>query len=454
SVLRRCAADGPVVVAVDDVQWLDRASAAALGFALRRLGAGGVRIFAAARVSGGAVSDPLGLESALRDRLSRIRLSPLTLGGLHHLIRTRLGRTLPRPTLRRIAQESGGNPLFALELARALIDAGARPGPGEPLPVPDTLGALLKRRVDRLPEAARTTLLAAAALSDPRLELIGAPDTLDAAERAGVVAVRDGRVRFSHPLLASTVYGSASRERRREVHRLLASAVEEPEERARHLALAADGPDAEVAASLEAAARDANARGAAELAWRLTPASEPRSRATRRLTLCEYVFRAGDTREARRLAEELVGSEQPGPLRARALELIARMLHVAGTAEEAAACCEEALGEAGDDVELLARVHSTLSLVSYHDFEAARRHAHASLALLERVEAPDPGVLAQALWSFVGSEFEAGHGLARDAVERALELERLAPAPHVADRVSAALGVWLKHLGEFEAARL
>src|SRR5581483_7315440 len=110
SVLRRCAADGPVVVAVDDVQWLDRASAAALGFALRRLGAGGVRIFAAARVSGGAVSDPLGLESALRDRLSRIRLSPLTLGGLPHLIRARPGRAAAGSGHAGRAAEAAGGP--------------------------------------------------------------------------------------------------------------------------------------------------------------------------------------------------------------------------------------------------------------------------------------------------------------------------------------------------------
>jgi DNA-binding CsgD family transcriptional regulator len=458
TLLRRL---GPLVVAVDDVQWLDRASASALAFALRRLEDRPLRVVVALRVDALA-TDPL----AIPGRVERLRLAPLSLSGLYHVIRAHLGQVFPRPTLQRIAQASGGNPLFALELARALVATGARPGPGEPLPVPETLATLLEARLRRLPRPSRDALAAAAALAAPDAGVVAralGPDAaaaLEAAEAAGIVTIRDERIRFDHPLLASTVYAATRAQCRRELHRALADAVEEPQERARHLALATAGEDEAVAASLAAAARDASARGApqvavdlAELAVRLTPSEEADARAERALELCEHVFRAGDTDEARRLVQTFAHEQPPGPLRARALELLARILHVAGTAAEAAACCEEALGEAGDDLELRARIHGTLALVSYHDFRVGREHSRAALDLLERLDDPDPGVLSQALWAHIGAEFESGHELPWPAVERALELERLSPAPHVADRISAALGVWLKLQGDFAGAR-
>jgi DNA-binding CsgD family transcriptional regulator len=286
----------------------------------------------------------------------------------------------------------------------------------------------------------------------------GAAAALEAAEREGLIAAHGDRLRFSHPLLASAVYSSASSTRRRELHRRLASVVADPEERARHEALGTAGPDERVAASLDAAARDADARGApevavelAELARRLTPPDETTAEAQRTLALADYVFRAGDAEEARRLLD---GSTYvAGPLRARALELAARLQHVSGTPQEAVARCEEALVEAGDDIELRARIHATAALVSWDDFNRARTHARAALDLLEALDEPDPGVLSQALMAYVEAEFYTGHGLPMEAVDRGLELEQLAPAPCVADRMSAALGVWLKYQGDFEGAR-
>src|SRR5207247_7048478 len=129
------------------------------------------------------------------------------------------------------------------------VEIGARPGPGEPLPVPETLAALMKARIQRLPAAVRDALLAAASLSSPDSRMIAealgeaATGALDVAEQAGLVVIRAHRVRFSHPLLASTVYSSASAARRRALHRRLADVVSEPEEQARHGALGAAGPD-------------------------------------------------------------------------------------------------------------------------------------------------------------------------------------------------------------------
>jgi ATP/maltotriose-dependent transcriptional regulator MalT len=464
SLLRTCAEDGCVVVAIDDLQWLDRGSATVLSFALRRLQDSPVLVLATARLERGRFDDPLQLDRALPGRVERLRVEPLSLSGVYHVLRTHAGRVFPRPTLRRIVEASGGNPLFALELARALEDVGARPGPGEALPVPRTLAALLHDRIERLPDAEREALLAAAALSSPEPSLIaaalgeGATAALEAAEREGLIAPHGDRLRFSHPLLASAVYSSASSARRRDLHRRLAGVVADPEERARHEALGTSGPDERVAASLDDAARDADVRGApevavelAELARRLTPPDDTTAQSRRTLALADYVFRAGDAEEARRLLD---GSAYvAGPLRARALELAARLQHVSGTSQAAVARCEEALAEAGDDVELRARIHATAALVSWDDFNRARRHARAALDLLENLDEPDPGVLSQALMAYVEAEFFTGRGLPMEAVERGLELERLAPAPCVSDRMSAALGVWLKYQGDFDGAR-
>ena len=458
SLLQRAAAILPVLVAIDDVQWLDVASAAVLAFALRRLASSALRVVVAARVEDDTVSDPLGLAGALPGHVTRLRVGPLTLSGLHHMIKAQLGHVFPRPVLQRISQESGGNPLFALELARALIDSGARPVPGEPLPVPHSLATLLRTRVARLSEDAREALLACACLSDPTVGLVGATG-LDEAERAGVIAIRDGRIRFTHPLVASAVHMEAAPDRRRAMHMRLAEIVPDLEEQARHLALGVEGPDEDVASHLAAAAREAGARGAphaavelAELANRLTP-PESKAGPERELELAEQRFRAGDTAEARRLLERFVDEQAPGLVRARGLELLARILHVAGTSGSAATCCEEALADAEGDERLLARLHVTLARVSYDDFERAGRHARIAFELLDALDDPDPELMVQALCAEIDRRLLTGEGLAMDLVDRALELERNAPAPDVADRVSACLGSWLKQTGDFEGAR-
>jgi DNA-binding CsgD family transcriptional regulator len=459
SLLSRAASLAPLVVAIDDVQWLDVASAAVLAFALRRLAASSVRVVLAARVTAEVVTDPLELEHNLPGRVRRLRLGPLSLSGLHHVIRDQLGQVLPRPVLQRVAEASGGNPLFAVELARALAETGARPGPGEPLPVPDTLGALMRTRLDRLSGTAREALLASACLSVPTVELVGAAG-LDEAERSGVITIDDGRVRFTHPLLASTVYSEASSEQRHAMHRRLAAAVTAPEEQARHLALGVEDADESVAARLAAAARDANVRAApqaavelAELALRLTPPGSGDVTAQRELELAEHVFRAGDTGEARRLLERFAAEQPPGNRRARALELLARVNYVTGTAAEAVACCERALEDVEDDDLLRARIHATFARVSYDDFGRGRGHARAALELLDALPDPDPAVLVHALCAEIGAAAVVGDGLDMAVVERALEVEQLAPMPDVADRVSASMGTWLKQLGDFEGAR-
>jgi AAA ATPase-like protein len=274
----------PVVVAIDDLQWLDAASARALEFASRRLELERLGILAAARVEGLDESASW-LTSALGDdRLSRIHLAPLSRDALSRLLRSRLAVTFSPATLHRLYQVSGGNPFFALEVARALQSGTAELGPGGRLQTVGEIQHLIGDRLTMLPAETTQALAAAAALPRPTVKLVGsAIDSevnlaLRPAVEAGVIELCDGQIGFAHPLLASAAYGGLEATARRSMHRRLAAIVGEAEERARHLALAAEGPDESVAAALDEAARGARARGAPEAAadlgeqaLRLTP---------------------------------------------------------------------------------------------------------------------------------------------------------------------------------------
>jgi predicted ATPase len=268
---------GPVLVAVDDVQWLDAASASVLAFALRRLEATPAAILVARRSSGDEAA-PLGLDRAFPgERLRRLRLGPLSVGATHRLLRGRLGVSFPRPTLIQLHETSGGNPFYALELGRAIGQAGARGSARGRLSVPTSLAGLVSARLAALPEDVREVLEPVALLSEPTVTIIEMVATdgatvlrrLRAAEAATVLQLDEERVRFSHPLLAARVEAELEPRRRRLLHRRLAQLVADPEQRARHLALGANGPRANVASELEAASAIAASRGASRAAAEL-----------------------------------------------------------------------------------------------------------------------------------------------------------------------------------------
>lgn len=174
--------------------------------------------------------------------------------------------------------------------------------------------------------------------------------------------------------------------------------------------------------------------------------------ARRRLEFARAVRRSGDSREAARLVDDLLGEQKSGPLRADALELRAHLHWDSGTVREAEACCAEALRHVDDVGELRVRVLVTRARVTL-DSQLLRKRALAALEALEATEEPDPRLLSEALVALAGAEFSLGRGLPQDLVERALELERVAPPPNVGDRMSAALGAWLKYSGDFDGAR-
>src|SRR3954454_13690421 len=269
-LLRVLARDAPVLVAIDDVQWLDSSSAGLVAFAARRLREEAIGLLVTRRAD---ARDPLELDRAFQEnRLEELHPAPLSLGALARLIRLRFDLHIPRPTLARVRAASGGNPMFALEFARSLDRDRPQLGP---IAIPASLKELVRARVERCPDDVRRLLSLVAAAERPTMSLLEAvdpasPDLIVAAVGLEVVTVGDGElVRFTHPLLGSAVYGGLPPPVRRSLHAKLAQVSEDLEERARHRALAANEPDGSVAALLDAAAARAAARGAPEAAAEL-----------------------------------------------------------------------------------------------------------------------------------------------------------------------------------------
>ena len=176
SGLRMAAARGPVVLAIDDLQWLDASSARVLDFALRRLGGLPVGVVACERAGAGsppadhAAGVRLDLGRALpAGRCARHVLGPLSLGALQHVLKRELGRSFPHRTLARIARVTGGNPFYALELARSLPDDV--PGAAD-LILPEDLRRVVEDRLAGLPGRTREALLLAAVAASPTVELV------------------------------------------------------------------------------------------------------------------------------------------------------------------------------------------------------------------------------------------------------------------------------------------
>ena len=330
----------------------------------------------------------------------RIPIGPLDVDPLGRVLREQTGVDLPRPVVVRLHRLSHGNPLFALEIARAVVRQNVRPEPGEPLPVPEDLQQLLSARLAALPSSARSPLLAISALSQPTVELVlaaatadDAQDGLARAEAMGVVERSDGRVRFAHPLLGSTVYVNASPRERRDLHLRLGTLAGDPEERARHLALGADGPDAAVAEALDKAARHSRARGApdaaaelAELARQLTPLEDGDALRRRSLAAAEYHFDAGDAARSLAVLKETIAASSSGPERAEMLYRLASMSWmnlIHGVREPA----EQALEEAGEGSELRSAIAHVLAWVAFYlgDLQEAARQTQRAVDFVRDV---------------------------------------------------------------------
>ncbi|MFF4832803.1 AAA family ATPase [Streptomyces sp. NPDC001315] len=431
SALRALATEGPVLIVADDLQWLDSASAELLGFAARRLGDTPVQMLCAVRTEGQEYDRYL--RASPPDTLA-VRLNPLSRAQVSVLLDHRGYTDLPRSTVRDIHRTSGGNPLFALELGRALGENPTPPRPGEPLPVPTSLRALVLNRLDMLSDDVRRTLLVASAGARPTLSLLLAAGRENAeaettqAARLGLLATEpDGpAVRFAHPLISAALYAEAPAQERRAVHAALSTAASDPIERARHLALATTGTDPDVAARLAGAAALARDRGAPSvaaslglLAARHTPAGSTPGPDDRRLQAAEDAITAGEVELARDIAREVLTRATVPAERVRAWMVV---IESAGQAlGEVDAVFPQALADAGDDPRLLALVHYQLAwrgLVVEGDFPEARQEAAHAAELAAR--GGDRRTELMALSFQASTETLMGHANAPATIKRAL----------------------------------
>ncbi|MHB8060792.1 MAG: helix-turn-helix transcriptional regulator [Gaiellaceae bacterium] len=431
NLLRAASKRAPLLIAVDDVQWLDASSARVLAFVFRRIEHDRCRVLLARRIELDGLSTlPVDIESATRTvgALERQTVGPLDISALQRLVRKRTGTRLPHQVLVSVCTASGGNPFFALELARAQSERRTI-NPGDPLQVPDSLGTLIRQRLQKLSQATQETLLIASALFEPTVELVakaGGGDLNEAIE-AGVIEISDDRVRFAHPLHASVLYSEATPERRRELHSRLIAVAPSAEERARHLALGSDRPSTEAATKLDSAASQAAARGAFEAAAefcehaaRLTPPGQIAEIRRRHIQSAENFYVAGDLERAQALAEAILAESSDGSWRADVLVLLSDLVE---NLREGADLCRRAVEAArGDDRRLaLANIRLGAACARLGDQPA---QLDAQRAALEHAElSGDSGLIVEALQGVVNATVLGGGEIDEAAMERAIAIE-------------------------------
>ena len=462
TAVRALASTRPILLAIDDVQWLDATSLSMLQFVLTRLASEPVATIVTARGE-----EPGWLQRIASDaRIPAMHLGPLSVGALYELLRTRLGAVHPRPTLLRIWETSGGNAFFALELATALQQHGGRVDPGEELPIPGTLDGLVAERLDRLDGPAIEVACVVAALANPTERLVvaaagsRAADGIFTALQTRILEIDGNRLRFAHPLIGSAVAARSSPSELRALHSRLARIVTDPEERARHLALATPEPDNEVAAAVESAATSVRARGAAaaaaelaELAIRLTPVMEADDLRRRVIDGASRQLEAGDGQRAIALLEGAYAAAPVGLVRADILVRLAGTVMTVVGPQASIDLYRRALVEAESDDGLAARIHMNIADCLRLLEDREQGVAEAELAIQAAARVGDDALRCEALAQYGQLSFSLGHGIPRQEMDEALALERAKPDWALNARATSSLAHQLVWSGDLERAR-
>ena len=464
--LRALAEGLPVVVAVDDVQWLDPASAAGLAYAARRLRSERVGLLLARRSGVESI-----LLSELRralpdDRVTNVKVGPLDAGALHRVMQSQLGLVLPRPLLHEVREASGGNPFYALEIVRTLQRSGVSVDAGRPFPLPESLHGLVRARLLDLPRESRDFLLAAAAHAHPTISVTEAASGIDReaglrpALEARVIEVDGSRIRFTHPLLAAGAYEASDRSRRAEVHARLAELLVDPEARAWQLAASVESPDEAVAESLEVAARHARGRGALraaalmlDRACELTPSNQPEDELRRAVDAAHLHFESGDSRRADAQLREVIAPLAPGEQRAKVMVVLAR-IRLYEAPDEAAELFAQVVAEAGRDRQTLAFAHEGVAachIWMFERFDELLRSSEVALALA--MEIGDDALVADVLTTRLAGEALLGRATAKATAETAAALQNTAADRRILDQPLVSLAEYWKWVDAHERAR-
>jgi DNA-binding CsgD family transcriptional regulator/tetratricopeptide (TPR) repeat protein len=456
NLLRGLANDKPTLVSIDDCQWVDDQSAAALSFAFRRIGDCPVSVLLSRRTGGGLASGDASVidPDELPFQLGEVGAPPtnhLTLRGLSEskvieVLSSRVDHPVSKQNLHYLAVASQGNPFVAVQLA----DASARlerQDPLKPLQLPDNVGDLLADRVNGLDPALRDLLIAVAVVGQPSIATAGAVVKLDSDAARELIdegvaqellRVDAGRVRCAHPLLASAAIRCASPSTQRRIHRRVAEIADDVEEQARHLLFATDPPDVALATLLDAAADRAAARGAplvgatfSDRARFYSVNSSVRSDNDQGLDIGRLMksgrmfVEAGEPGPARARFEEALEQLGSGPRRADVMIELGRLLQRHGGLNRSAEVLKRALGEAGDDPRLGATASLWLGFVlnSLERTDEASVLLERSVALAE--VANERELLVRALTYSVVLRFFLGHGVDEDRLKRAEDSVRI-----------------------------
>ncbi|MEV6964194.1 AAA family ATPase [Hamadaea sp. NPDC051192] len=408
SLLAELAENRPLLAVVDDAQWFDQASAAALLFAARRLHSEGVALLIAARDDQAAFPT---------SGLPELRLGGLVRDDAERL----LSGGLPTHLREQVLAEAGGNPLALIELSKA-AGAGELEIAG-PLPLTDRLLDAFAGQIHRMPEPTRKMLAVAAAEDTGALGVVLAAsgaltipaDALEPAELAGLAKVTGGVLRFRHPLLRSAAYHSISSAQRRAIHQALAGAVSD-DRRAWHLALAATGPDEEIAGALEQSAEQAGARlGYAAMATayeRSAQLSADPGQLARRLAAAALAAKeAGQGRRAADLSERAAHQTTDPVTLARLSDVRAAVAYDEGSPRGAARFLVDG---ATHVAEADPRTAARMLMAAAHNIWAAGDPALAAEAshLLDRLELPaDDSLvsLTRGVALVYGGDLESGY---------------------------------------------
>ncbi len=425
ATLRRLATDAPVLLAIDDVQWLDPISTRSLQYALRRLDIEPVAALATERTGSGACR-PRRAQLLPPEHLDEIVVGPLSVEEIRQVV-VGVAGTISRPVLARIYALSGGNPMHAVELARSLDLLGDPLGAA----LPATLPSAVSRRVAETAPAVRSVLTVAAALGPataPALARACGGDVAGAIQAAvadGLLVVGDDLVlRFAHPLLAAAAIAELDALDRQALHAHLADMVDDPDDRARHLALSCAEPDTAVADEFEEASMRAARRGASALAadlaghcLRVTPPADLTQRIRRAFVAILHRAAAGEKTRALAEIDELVDRLPPGSLRAEAIGL--RVAIDFGSGDQ---YLDQALAEVGDDELLRGRILELQGwmAVTYHaELQRGLHLGEQALAIARRLA--DPALEMMAASSLASASLLAGRPRP-ELMPRALEL--------------------------------
>ena len=464
--LRACVSAGPVLVAIDDVQWLDEASLDALVFALRRLASGPSSVLLAARseapadpLTAGAPAPPLRWRELLtaRHTAEEIGLAPLDLWQIQNL----LPRTVTAAQVRLVARQSRGNPFWAIQIAADLDSAKA--------PVPELARALTRRLTSSLSTDAAEVLATVAAAGR-----IGVPEALavlgylkdpagalDAAILAGVVVETGDRITVAHPLIGAAAVESLPPGRRVRLYRVLAAASPNPERYAHFAALAAGPePDPAVADALDAAAAAAHARAAsaaagqfAAQAVRFTPEADGPALVRRRIRAAELLRRAGDFAGTLEHLEVLDLDQLATADLERALPLLLDTTDTVRGAEAASVIVTDTAGRAGDEPRRRALVLALASDVVYGIRGGKRTAAAESIRYAEEAGDVAAPALHRALINLVIAKVTDAEGLDSRLLGRAAALEASLSSLQLHDTADLCCGLWARYVEDLDTAR-